>query len=44
MNSTGSPLFLFDACSINSRGEIIGIATNAAGEAHGYLASPSKGS
>jgi probable HAF family extracellular repeat protein len=38
----GSPLFLFDACSINSRGEIIGLAVTSTGEAHGYLAVPSK--
>ena len=36
----GSPLFLVDACSINSRGEIIGIAIDTTGEAHGYLATP----
>jgi probable HAF family extracellular repeat protein len=37
-----SPLFLFDAPSINSRKEIIGIAVDAAGDFHGYLATPSK--
>jgi probable HAF family extracellular repeat protein len=36
-----SPLFLFDACSINSRKEIIGIAVDGAGDFHGYLATPS---
>jgi probable HAF family extracellular repeat protein len=35
-----SPLFLIDACSINSHGQIIGIAVDASGNAHGYLASP----
>jgi probable HAF family extracellular repeat protein len=34
------PLHLLLACSINSRGEIIGLAVNDAGEFHGYLASP----
>jgi probable HAF family extracellular repeat protein len=41
MISGDSPLFLFDACSINSTGQIIGIAIDEAGEFHGYLASPS---
>jgi len=36
-----TPLFLFDACSINSRKEIIGIAVDSAGNFHGYLATPS---
>ena len=36
-----SPLFLFDACSINSGKEIIGIATDSAGNFHGFLATPS---
>jgi probable HAF family extracellular repeat protein len=39
-----SPLFLFDACSINSGKEIIGIAVDGAGNFHGYLATPSSGS
>lgn len=39
----GSPLFLFDACSINSSGEIIGIAVDGTGAFHGYLATPSSG-
>ncbi len=37
----GSPLFLFDACSINSGRQIIGIAVDGAGNFHGYLATPS---
>ena len=37
-------LFLFSACSINSRGEIIGLAFDPQGNFHGYLASPSDGS
>lgn len=37
-----SPLFLQTACSINSRGEIIGIAVQTStNEPHGYLAIPS---
>ena len=36
----GSPLFLLTACSINSRGEIMGLAVTSTGEAHGYLAVP----
>ena len=36
----GSSLFLVDACSINARGEIFGIAIDTKGEAHGYLATP----
>ena len=39
----GSPLYLFDACSINSSGQIIGIAVDAQGDYHGYLASPVSG-
>jgi probable HAF family extracellular repeat protein len=35
-----SPLYLFSACSINSRGEIIGLAFDAKGNLHGYLATP----
>jgi probable HAF family extracellular repeat protein len=37
---TDSELFLFSACSINSRGEIIGLALDAQGNFHGYLATP----
>lgn len=33
-------LNLLTACSINDRGEIIGIATDATGKLHGYLARP----
>jgi probable HAF family extracellular repeat protein len=36
-----SPLLLILACSINSSGQIIGVAVTSTGEAHGYLASPS---
>jgi probable HAF family extracellular repeat protein len=39
----GSTLFLMDACSINSRGEIVGSALTSTGEVHGYLATPSNG-
>jgi probable HAF family extracellular repeat protein len=35
-----SSLFLITACSINARGEIIGIAVDAGGNLHGYLAAP----
>jgi probable HAF family extracellular repeat protein len=35
-----SPLFLFLACSINSRGEIAGIGANEAGEVHAFMATP----
>jgi probable HAF family extracellular repeat protein len=37
-----SPLYLLDACSINCRGEIIGLAVNGSGEAHGFLAKPTR--
>jgi len=37
-----SPLSLLLACSINSSGEIVGLAVTSAGEVHGYLATPSK--
>jgi len=37
-------LYLFSACSINSRGEIIGLALDPQGNFHGYLATPSGGS
>ena len=36
-------LHLFTACSINSRGEIIGLALDPQGNFHGYLATPSNG-
>jgi hypothetical protein len=38
-----SELYLFSACSINSRGEIVGLAFDAQGNFHGYLATPSDG-
>lgn len=38
-----SDLYLFSACSINSRGEIIGLALDVQGNFHGYLATPSTG-
>ena len=38
-----SPLYLFTACSINSRGEIFGLALDVQGNFHGYLATPSTG-
>ena len=41
----GSPLFLLDVLSINSRGEIVGDALEpSTGEAHAYLATPVDGS
>jgi hypothetical protein len=33
-------LYLFTACSINSRGEIVGLAFDAEFNLHGYLATP----
>jgi len=36
-----SDLYLFTACSINSRGEIIGLALDVQGNFHGYLVTPS---
>ena len=36
-------LYLFTACSINSAGEIIGLALDGQGNFHGYLATPSDG-
>jgi hypothetical protein len=36
-----SELYLFSVCSINSQGEIIGLAFDAQGNFHGYLATPS---
>jgi probable HAF family extracellular repeat protein len=38
-----SPLYLFTACSINARGEIIGIGLSVDGAFHAYLASPGNG-
>ena len=38
-----SELHLFSACSIKSREEIIGLAFDAQGNFHGYLATPSNG-
>ena len=39
-----TPLYLMTACSITSRGEIIGIAFDPnTGEIHGYLATPTRG-
>ena len=35
-----SELYLFSTCSINSRGEIVGLAFDAQGNMHGYLATP----
>lgn len=35
-----SALYLFSACSINARGQIIGLAFDAEGNFHGYLATP----
>jgi hypothetical protein len=35
-----SPMYLFTACSINSRGEIIGIGVSGDGAFHAYLAIP----
>ena len=41
---TGSTsLYLFSVCSINSQGEIIGLALDAQGNFHRYLATPSSG-
>jgi probable HAF family extracellular repeat protein len=36
-------LYLMTACSITSKGEIIGIAIDSAGETHAYLATPAAG-
>lgn len=36
-----TPLYLLLACSVNSRGEIVGLAADSAGEFHAYIASPS---
>ena len=38
-----TPLHLMTACSINDRGQIIGIATDSSGKIHGYLATPASG-
>ena len=35
-----SELYLFSVCSINSRGEVVGLAFDAQGNFHGYLATP----
>lgn len=35
-----SPLYLFSVCSINARGEIIGLALDVQGNYHAYLATP----
>jgi probable HAF family extracellular repeat protein len=39
-----SPLSLLVGCSINSSGQIVGVAVTSAGVAHGYLATPIAGS
>jgi probable HAF family extracellular repeat protein len=38
--TNNSGLYLVDACSINASGQIIGIAIDQSGNAHGYLATP----
>jgi probable HAF family extracellular repeat protein len=39
--ATDSPLFLYQACSINSRGEVTGLALETGtGELHAFLAKP----
>ena len=38
--SNPAGLYLITACSINARGEIIGIAVDSAGNSHGYMAAP----
>ena len=38
-----SPLYLLTGCSINSRGEIVGLGLTSTGEIHTYLASPTDG-
>lgn len=38
-----SALFLLLACSINARGQIVGLAVDGAGELHGYVATPATG-
>ncbi|HTS62945.1 MAG TPA: hypothetical protein VMH28_13040 [Candidatus Acidoferrales bacterium] len=35
-----SPLYLLLACSINSHGQIVGLAVDSGGTLHGYIASP----
>lgn len=40
LQSNPAGLYLITACSINSRGEIIGLAVDSAGNSHGYLAAP----
>ena len=42
MVPANTPLHLLTACSINARGEIIGIAVTKDGDVHGYMATPSK--
>jgi hypothetical protein len=37
-----SELYLFSACAINSRGEIVGLAFDGQGNFHGYLATPGR--
>ncbi len=38
-----TPLFLFSACSINSRGQITGLAFDEQGNGHAYVATPNFG-
>ena len=38
-----SPLYLFSACSINTRGQIVGLAFDVEGNFHAYLATPGGG-
>jgi probable HAF family extracellular repeat protein len=40
---SGYPLSLLTACSINSRGQIVGFAVDSKGNIHGYMATPSEG-
>ena len=35
-----SPLYLLLACSVNAQGQFVGLAADAAGNLHGYLATP----
>jgi hypothetical protein len=42
---SGTPgIYLLTACSVNTSGEIIGLAVDADGNYHGYLATPKWGS
>jgi probable HAF family extracellular repeat protein len=41
--SGSTSLHLMTACSINDRGQIIGIATDSSGRLHGYVATPAAG-